>query len=283
MKYSLSPRLRGFLRHLERESRLAKKKDGFFGFRLRFGDAEARLAKAWNRHYEAIVWGDHNDASNDRLRPDERRVIDRYLGGSVYSGLVLEVGAGSGRVTEHLVRRANHLLALDREEAPLMRLRARFGNPGVGGGSRDGVGVLPETVCVDFAGSVARLPKVDSVFLMENLVGMNPVFGDRVRIYRNAYACLKKQGIAVFAYRVDERLRGSTILNQVMPYEIDHGIELFGEPVKEIYGFALNWAKAALPAELAKVCPGFEQVEVLRGNKRPAGGRMMYGVFRKTR
>lgn len=274
MKYPLSQRLRAFLRRLEREAELSKKNAGFFGFRLRFGDAEARLAKAWNRYYEAIVWGDRNDASNDRLKPDERRVIDRYLGDSVHAGLVLEVGSGSGRVTEHLMRRSVRVLALDREEAPLERLRERFSK---------GPGPNLETVCADFAGSIARLPKVDSVFLMENLAGMNPVFADRARIYRNAYACLKRQGIAVFAYRVDENLRGAAILNQVMPYEIEDAVELFGENVPKIYGFALNWSRAALPAELAGVCPGFEQVEIVPGNKRPAGGRMMYGVFRKTR
>ncbi|NDG84514.1 MAG: class I SAM-dependent methyltransferase [Proteobacteria bacterium] len=287
MKYPLSPRLRDFLRHLERaalEFRNKSPKNGrFYGFRLRFGEAESRLAKEWNRYYEAIVWGDQNDASNDRLRSDERRVIDRYLGESVHSGLVLEVGSGSGRVTEHLMRRAHRVIALDREEAPLDRLRARLQGAGMRHKPRGIDPVTLETLCADFAGSVLRIPKVDSVFLMENLAGMNPVFADRARIYRNAYACLKKHGIAVFAYRVDERLRGVSVLNQVMPYEVEESIPLFGEPVREIYGFALNWSRAALPAEVIKVCPGFEQVEIVEGNNRPAGGRMVYGIFRKMR
>jgi SAM-dependent methyltransferase len=282
MKYPLDSKLSAFLSMLDQRGAKAKKsakKDQFFGWRQSFSPKECLLAKRWNSYYEAIVWGDHDDASNDCVQADEESLIRDYLKDSVYGDSVLEVGSGSGRVTECIVKNAKQVIALDREVAPLEKLEIRFRDQKI------------KTLCsdfasadfagADFASTSLTQDGVSAVLLMENLAGMNPVFRDRKRIYQNAHSILKHHGLAVFAYRVDETLKGNRILNQVMPYEISNGVELFGRDLNQIYGFAMNWSKASLPSEVLSVCKGFEWVETRRGGSRPAGGRMYYGVFRK--
>jgi 23S rRNA (adenine-N6)-dimethyltransferase len=59
----------------------------------------------------------------------DRRAIDALVAGSgVGSGdLVVDIGAGNGLISEALVRRGAHVLAIERDPALAHRLRAKFG------------------------------------------------------------------------------------------------------------------------------------------------------------
>jgi cyclopropane fatty-acyl-phospholipid synthase-like methyltransferase len=65
-------------------------------------DEDIQFATILNRNYFRLVWGIMDDATNSTIQPDERAVLDAVFNNNSQAEHVLEVGCGSGRLTNYL-------------------------------------------------------------------------------------------------------------------------------------------------------------------------------------
>lgn len=250
-----------FLKHLasERESSYAKKVPLKYGFRARLDSKQQRKAKQLNSLYESQVWGSVDDASNQTLRPDEKKLIAEWLHGTPFGQKVLEVGAGSGRFTLPTLKGVDSLMALDREAPNLKALQKK-----VSPKERNKLKLL----CADFAKPVQIKEKFSCVVLIENLLGMNPIFNDRKAILKNAASLLQKKGLLILGYRIHPQVPPGELFYQAMPYD-------------DIYGIAINWSESRLVEEVYQSSTKLSLLTHQEGSPRPAGGKMHFSLFLK--
>lgn len=237
-----------------------------YGFVAKFkNEKDLRSAKALNSIYESLVWGHVDDADNDRVCNDEKSVIRDFFKESVYGTHLLEVGCGSGRISKELLHASQSFSVLDREPAVIRRIRSIL--------SKQGRSVSYNIA--DFSKRVALPHQHSAVVLMENLLGMNPMAPDRIRIIRNAFQLLRSKGIAVFGVRVRSDIK-SGIEFQAMPYSF-----AFQKVRRRIFGIAINWSKNGFIDDVCKSGIRAKLVEWRVGNPRPAGGRMAFAILQK--
>lgn len=229
-----------------------------YGYRIDLSKKELIVAKEINSLYERTVWGTIDDADNRSLSEEEYRIINQWIKGSIFGKDVLEVGCGSGRFTFHLAKEAEKVTALDREKETLLALK----------------GKMPEKfhnkidlLCLDFSKKNKLKKKYTSVFMIENLLGMNPRFEERKQIILNAEKSILNGGLLFVGFRVHPKA-GNGYFYQSMPYN-------------ETVGIAINWSVRQLIHEFLTTTKNLEHMITIKGSNRPAGGKMYIAVFKK--
>ncbi|HET7152503.1 MAG TPA: methyltransferase domain-containing protein, partial [Candidatus Kapabacteria bacterium] len=92
---------------------------------------------AHNRSVHNIVAGEYEERHSDIYNDIERARMDRVLAGTIVklrtgnaTPLVLDYGAGTGNLTDHLLRAGARVVSADVSEGMLGQIRAKFGNSG---------------------------------------------------------------------------------------------------------------------------------------------------------
>ncbi len=199
--------------------------------------------------YNRLAWGYTNWARNDQLETDEQEIMRKF----VPNGRVLEVGAGSGRVTWHMATHVAHLTATDYCEEIIDHLRMYTNMP------------LHVNLLVDDI-TESRLPSdtYDAITFWEN--GLGSILSEQKRQHalREMAKLLKRNGILILALR------------QLPQSPIDHLM-----PATQDQNYMGVYHTFA-PAEIAALIPcSLKQVAYVKGNPRPAGGQAFFLVYRK--
>lgn len=229
-----------------------------FGYRISLSKNELVSAKKINSLYESMVWGTVDDAANQSLSIEENKIIQHWIKDSIYGQNVLEVGCGSGRFTFHLAEQAQKVTALDREKDTLNALQLKESFKSVKNITN---------ICLDFSKKTDLKNRFTSIFMIENLLGMNPRLNERKQIIINAEKALLKNGLLFVGFRVHPDA-GKKYFYQSMPY-------------KEMMGIAINWSEHHLIKEFNQNSKKLKHLLTIKGTNRPAGGKMYIAIFQK--
>src|SRR5690348_17205789 len=92
---------------------------------------------AHNRSVHNIVAGEYEDRHTDIYNDIERARMDRALAGAIgkikpekSAPLILDYGAGTGNLTEHLLRAGARVVSADVSEGMLELIRTKFSDGG---------------------------------------------------------------------------------------------------------------------------------------------------------
>ncbi len=236
-----------------------------YGFKTNLAHDQLDDVIALNKHYQKILWSLDGFVDNDNICQDEVNVIKRVFNEYRTVNKILEVGCGSGRVTNHLRKYSTNLTAIDFLEEIIHRAKTNLSNNNIKFMVHD---FTQDSIIDDF----------DAIFLMENFIGMISRKDDREQIYKNVYNHLNINGIAVFGIRVIENINENFIF-QAMPS--NRGASFLG--IKNFYGVSINWTIDALLNEISKLNIDLKLVEVIKGDPRSAGGSMFHCVFKKSK
>lgn len=199
--------------------------------------------------YNDIAWGFTNWARNSVVQEDELLFIQKNISG----GYNLEIGVGSGRLTEHILLYSKFLLGTDREIGIINSLREKLKDTKL------------ELMVDDFIETKLEKGRFDNVLFLENGLGSMLDVNLRKKVFINAHKVLKNNGY----FLLGVRSLGSKSLNQVMPTTQD----------ATIYGVYRTFSKA----EIEKLIKNyFDIIEVINGNNRPAGGHQLLFKLKKV-
>jgi ubiquinone/menaquinone biosynthesis C-methylase UbiE len=229
-----------------------------YGYKIVLSKQELLDAKKINSLYESMVWGTVDDADNQSISSEEKKIIQRWIKDSIYGQDVLEVGCGSGRFTFHLSKLAKKVTALDREQDTLNALQDK---------KQINKAKNINCLCLDFSKKIGLKNRFTSIFMIENLLGMNPRFLERKQIILNAEKALLKDGLLFVGFRVHPDA-GKKYFYQSMPYQ-------------DLMGIAINWSEQHLIKEFKQTSKSLKHKLTIEGTKRPAGGKMYIAIFEK--
>lgn len=201
--------------------------------------------------YNTVAWGRTHWARNASLEADEARVMRQFVHDA--GEHALEVGAGAGRVTSHLLRHFGHVTATDRCEAIVSNLRL----------------LLQESpnlnlVVDDITCSALPDASFDSVSFWENGLGSLLSFQQRQQAMLEMTRLLKPGGVLVLALR------------QLPQSPVDHLM-----PASQNADYMGIYHTFTPDEVLALSPPQLHHVAMVQGNERPAGGRAFFMVYRK--
>ncbi len=221
------------------------------GFLIDAERLDQRAVAALNNEYSEVAWGVTNWARHSSLSCDEQTVIARYARGSAG----LEVGAGSGRVTQHLKSNFDLLTATDTNAEALEHFSHFFDN-------RKNIRLAVD----DITNSSLDEESFDVVMFWENGLGALTTDHLRRKAVASMVARLKKGGRLILGLR------------NILPVPIDHlMIAAQTSLVMGIYHtFSVEEALSFQSFELKLI----DQIE---GDPRPAGGRQIVFVFERGR
>jgi SAM-dependent methyltransferase len=240
-----------------------------YGFHIDENFAVSLEAETQNDLYQKVVWGSQDDAINTEINADEKQVID--LANSIHpTGETLEVGCGSGRITEYICQTSSHTVALDQDREICRRVSERLSVSKLGSFE----------VKVSRFEDLPESKKFGKIFLLENLIGMNLSHQKRKKIFQKTSLLLQKNGLAVFAFRALESVPQGEMWYQGMPWQASNT-----EAQKKhegLFGIAINWSVGAFLKELKLANCNLNLISIQAGNTRPAGGKSYFAVLRKS-
>lgn len=208
--------------------------------------------------YNDLAWGSTSWAKNAALHEDEKKIIKEYSD-SRFS--VVEVGAGSGRVTTCLAASNGHVTATDYVGQIVATLEKTLKSQNIN-----------NVTCVldDILKSSLEHGKYDRVFLLENGLGAFPSEAARNRVLSSMARLIHPKGLLVLGLRTFDEQGWDSDSDHVMPASQDE-TTFFG-----IYHvFAKKAFGRCLPTNL-------KLTQIKDGDSRQAGGKQFFAILERT-
>lgn len=203
-----------------------------------------------NDRYNLLAWGPASWAWHGDVAADEKRVIERFAKGN----RVLEIGAGSGRVTKTLATTFSGLWATDRVEGVIKNLR------------KDPDLAYCQLVTDDIRGSRLADASFDLIVWWENGLGGLLQRSDRVRALREVGRLLAPDGRAILGLR------------NLVTESADHFMP--SKRCDDVFGIYHTFSRDEVALSLPD---GLTEVDRLEGDSRPAGGTAFFSILHKPR
>jgi hypothetical protein len=197
--------------------------------------------------YLSVAWGELKWAKNTLVADDEVMIINKYIKGDV-----LEIGAGSGRVTKYLIHKAQNLTATD----IISNFATHFSND------------LIKPNCIVDNILRTQLPEksFDIVSFWENGLGMLKTFQERKNAVHNMCRLVRDNGFLIIAVR------------QLIDQSADQ--LMIAAQTDLVMGVAHTFGKEEITACLPN---SFEISELIKGDSRPAGGQEVFYIIRRSK
>lgn len=237
LRVSLKERLREYIKSAPKVGR---------GFLLDAEQLDHASVAALNKEYGDVAWGTTNWARHSTLSTDERKMIAKLPAG----GAALEIGAGSGRVTEALVEKFNSITATDIVAETLAHVK-RLG-PNV------------ESQMDDILDTKLKHDSYNVVMFWENGLGSLNGLASRRKALENMASLTRPGGLVVVAVR------------QLLPISVDH--LMVAAQTDLVMGIYHTFSDEEMQSYAVN---NLELLNVILGDDRPAGGVQKFFVYRK--
>lgn len=224
------------------------------GFLVPSGTLDANGLRVLMTEYNDLAWGSTSLAMNASMHEDERRMILRL---SDHSFKVLEVGAGSGRLTSTLAVNNGQVVATDYIGQILETLKANLSAQRIS-----------NVLCVhdDILSSKLEEGAFDRILFLENGLGALSSVEQRQQALSEMSRLLAPQGQILLGIRS----LGNEGGDHVMPASQDEFT---------FFGVYHVFTKTELPSLLPK---NLTIRDVVDGDARPAGGNQFFVILERT-